>query len=346
VLRQGILRPSNLPKIKLCAWYRSQDEQSDAAARGSKIDRIFRDIIVGLRDFPDGTAAEIAAAVWAADQVDQIAGKYHVFADKTDCAVVIPGFQQAGEVDCLCPKLFASFDLKSGAYYDYELQMAAYSFGLMTKYFAETWTTWLIFCDLRRVYHYTFTYEQASRLVCEVRALYEAAAAPAYNPYCTFCANAGGCPVLINRADQVLALVEKPKFDFQGLLANPERLGYFLTACRAIEPLQQQAQDRVKQYLLAKTEVRGWSLVTRAPSKFVDSPAVVPLAEKLGSARVLQEYGHMSVAKYEKLCAEAGLSPDSAAIKMGAGATYLRSTPELTKKGGDQISEIYPRCSR
>jgi len=61
----------------------------------------------------------------------------------------------------------------------------------------------------------------------------------------------------------------------------------------------------------------------------------VALADKLGTDRVLQEYGHLSLAEYEKLCAEAGLVPDSAAIKQGAGATYLRSTPELTQKGGE-----------
>jgi hypothetical protein len=197
------------------------------------------------------------------------------------------------------------------------------------------------FCDLRRVYSYTFTYAEARRLVLEVVKRYQDAAAPVFNPYCGWCANAGVCPVLINRADHALALTEKAGFDFQALLANPQRLGSFLTACRAIEPLQQQANDRAKQYLLAKTDVPGWSVVTRSPSKFVESPAVVPLVEKLGSARVLQEYGHMSAVKYEKLCTEAGLSPDSAAIKMGAGATYLRSTPELTlsqpaTKGGDR----------
>jgi hypothetical protein len=303
--------------------------------RGTAVDTIYRQIVVGLTDFPDGTAAEIAAADWAACQTDQVAGKNPVLARKEDCQLRIPGFPAPGEVDALCPKLFCSFDLKTGQYYDYELQMAAYAWALMEKYFAETWTTWLLFCDLRRVYKYAFTYSEARRLVLEVRARYEAAAAPAFNPYCGWCANAGECPILINRADQALALTEKPKFDFPALLANPQRLGAFLTACRAVESYQQQATDRAKQYLLAGTDVPGWSLVTRSPGKFVEPLTVVPLSEKLGAARVLQEYGNLSVAKYEKLCAEAGLVPDSAAIKQGAGATYLRSTPELTQKGGE-----------
>jgi hypothetical protein len=50
---------------------------------------------------------------------------------------------------------------------------------------------------------------------------------------------------------------------------------------------------------------------------------------------VLEEYGNLSEIKYQKLCAEAGLSPDSAAIKQGAGAIYLRAMPELTEKGGE-----------
>ena len=336
MLKQGILRPSNLPKLVLCAWYRPQEEQSEAAARGTSVDTIYRQILGGLKDFPDGSAADIQAADWAACQTDQVAGKNLVLARKEQCAVRIPGFPNPGEVDALCPKLFCSFDIKTGQYYDYSLQMAAYAWGLMEEYFAETWTTWLLFCDLRRVYKYTFTYAEARRLVLEVRARYETAAAPAFNSYCGWCANAGECPVLINRADQALAFTEKPKFDFQALLANPQRLGFFLSACRAVEPYQQQATDRAKQYLLAGTDVPGWSLVTRSPGKFVEPPAVVPLADKLGAARVLQAYGNLSVAKYEKLCAEAGLSPDSAAIQQGAGTVYLRSMPELMKGGDSQ----------
>ena len=335
MLRQGILRPSNLPKLALCAWFRSAEEPSDAAVRGTTIDTIFREIVAGLHDFPSGNRDEIAAADWAACEVGRIAGNYPVLTRKEDCQMRISGFPMPGEADALCPKLFCSFDLKSGQFYNYELQMSAYALGFMEKYFAQTWNTWLLFCDLRRVYFYTFTYEQAQRLVSKVRVLYKAAAPPVYNPYCNFCANAPECPVLLNRADQVLALIEKPKFDFQGLLANPERLGYFLTACQAIEPLQQQARDRARQYLLAENEVPGWGLVSRSPGKYVDPAAVVSLVDKLGAARVLLEYGNLSVAKYEKLCAEAGVTPDSAVIHQGAGATYLRSVPELTTTKGN-----------
>lgn len=132
------------------------------------------------------------------------------------------------------------------------------------------------------------------------------------------------------RADQALALTEKPRFDFQAVLASPQRLGAFLTACRGVEPYQQQASDRVKQYLQQQVEVPGWSLVTRSPGKYVKTAALQPLVDKLGAARVFEEYGHLSEAKYQRLCAEAGIKPDSAAMKQGAGAIYLRSTPELT----------------
>jgi hypothetical protein len=336
VFRQGILRPSNLPKLALCAWFRSSDtEQNAAAARGTAVDTIYRNIVDGLTDFPKGSAAEIAAADWAATQTVQVTGKHPVFTRHEDCQVLIPGFPAGGEVDALCPALFCSFDLKTGLYYDYELQMAAYALGLMERFFAEAWTVYALFCDLRRGYKYEFRYAETQRVVLEARTRYDAAVPPAFNAYCSWCANAGECPVLINRADQVLAAVEKPKFDFIGLLANPQRLGFFLTACRAVEPLQQQAQDRVKQYLQQKIDVPGWGLVTRAPGKYVEPSAVVPLVDKLGSQRVLEQYGSMSAVKYEKLCAEARVDPDSEAIKTGAGTTYLRSVPALIKKGGD-----------
>jgi hypothetical protein len=258
VLKQATLRPSNLPKLALCSWFRSSEIPNEAATRGTTVDKIFRQIVTGLADFPDGTPEEIAAADWAACQVAQIAGNHPVLAHKKHCVVRIPGFPIPGEVDALSPKAFLSFDLKTGQFYDYELQMAAYAWGLMEKFFAETWTTWILFCDLRRVHRYTFDYKSARRLVLEVRERYAAAPPPEFNSYCSWCANAGECPVLINRADEALALTEKPKFDFAGVLASPQRLGAFLTACRAVQPYQQQAADRAKEYLLAKSDVPGW----------------------------------------------------------------------------------------
>jgi hypothetical protein len=332
VLKQATLRPSNLPKLALCSWFRSSEIPNEAATRGTTVDKIFRQIVTGLADFPDGTPEEIAAADWAACQVAQIAGNHPVLAHKKHCVVRIPGFPIPGEVDALSPKAFLSFDLKTGQFYDYELQMAAYAWGLMEKFFAETWTTWILFCDLRRVHRYTFDYKSARRLVLEVRERYAAAPPPEFNSYCSWCANAGECPVLINRADEALALTEKPKFDFAGVLASPQRLGAFLTACRAVQPYQQQAADRAKEYLLAKSDVPGWSLVTRGPNKYVEPSSLGPLVDKIGAARILQEYGNLSAAKFEKLCAEAGLPADSAAIKSGGGTTYLRATPELHRK--------------
>lgn len=327
LLKQGVLRPSNLPKLFQCVWFRSQEAQTQAAARGSAIDTIYRQITVGLRDFPNGTAAEIAAADWAANQTRQIAGNHRVLAKKTDCSVTIPGFPAPGEVDALCPSLFCSFDLKSGQYYDYRWQMAAYAWGLMEKYFSETWTTWLLFCDLRRLYHYTFPYAEAKRLVLEVQAKYAAAGAPQANPYCPWCANAASCPALIKRADHALALAEKPAFDFQALLANPDKLGRFLAACRALTPLEKQASDRLKQYLQQKVDVPGWHLVTHGPGKYVEAAAVLPLAEKLGIAPVLAEYGHLSFAKYEKLRQFAQLPADLTVVQQGAGTVYLHQSP-------------------
>ena len=99
MLRQGILRPSNLPKPKLCAWYRPQEEPSEAAVRGTSVDKIYRQILTGLKDFPSGTAAGIQAADWAADQTDEVSGKNPVVARKEDCQVGIPGFPNPGEVD-------------------------------------------------------------------------------------------------------------------------------------------------------------------------------------------------------------------------------------------------------
>ena len=69
MLSQGILRSSNLPKLKLCAWFLSENtEHNEATVRGTSVDMIYRQILTGLTDFPNGSEAEIAAADWAASQ--------------------------------------------------------------------------------------------------------------------------------------------------------------------------------------------------------------------------------------------------------------------------------------
>ena len=105
MLRQGILRPSNLPKLKLCAWFLSENtEHNEATVRGTSVDMIYRQILTGLTDFPNGSEAEIAAADWAASQTDLVIGKSPVLARKEDCQVRIPRFPNPGEVDPADPR--------------------------------------------------------------------------------------------------------------------------------------------------------------------------------------------------------------------------------------------------
>ena len=137
---------------------------------------------------------------------------------------------------------------------------------------------------------------------------------------------------MINKADHALALTEKPRFDFTALLANPEKLSLFLTACHALKPLEQQASDRLKQYLHENIKVPGWHLVSRGPGKYVEPSALLPLIDKLGPEPVLTEHGNLSFIKYERLCRAAELNPDLAAVKQGAGATYLRHAPNSRKE--------------
>src|SRR5262249_4160433 len=160
-------RPSALPKLSLCAWFRSEGTPNEAAERGTRIDKIYRQILRGLTDFPRGSASEIAAAVWAAEQTDNVVGSYPVLACEEECQVRIPEFPEPGECDAICPKAFCSFDVKSGLLDNYELQQAAYAYGLMARYFCDRWTVYVLFCDLHQIVTSRFEYEATKRLVLE-----------------------------------------------------------------------------------------------------------------------------------------------------------------------------------
>jgi hypothetical protein len=194
----------------------------------------------------------------------------------------------------------------------------------MEKYFAKRWTVWALFCDLRQFFRYRFEYEQTKARVLAISAAYDAGGPPKFNAYCSWCANAPHCPVLINRADHALSLVEQPHFDFSAVLNDPKKLGPFLSAIYATKPLVKPAEAKAKEFIRQRQPVPDWALITRASNKYVEPVALLPLVDRLGALPVLLRQGNLSAANYEDLCRIAGIPVDPSVIKQGSRTTYLR----------------------
>jgi hypothetical protein len=87
------LRPSMLPKLAVCACYEPNLDAGPQAARGTKLDEIFRRRIHGDRSDDGSTLAEDLSAVdWAIHTLKAIAGESRIVTADADCKIATQGY--------------------------------------------------------------------------------------------------------------------------------------------------------------------------------------------------------------------------------------------------------------
>ncbi len=325
------LRPSNLPKLAVCPCYESNPVAGPAAERGTLLDSAFRAELLRLEErftlANKLTADEIAAVSWSVSMVRAMSGRERVLAREDDCRVKI--LNLTGTADAIVPAKLTHFDLKTGARRNYREQMAAYALGLMGAHFASSWTAHLLFCDQREIETHTFTYEEAHAIVDQVvKAFNDPGKKPNPCEYCSWCAKADTCSARRAMASDALSVAE-PGFDFDAVLADPQRLSEFLAACLVIEDFRERAKKIASERLKTGGQVPGWKLVTRKGSEFVDCQTVGHHIQRIGFGPVLAAYGNLSAAKFRDLWSQRMPSempfPEES-VKHAAPSTYLKQT--------------------
>ena len=120
------IRHSSLPKLALCGQYEGAPGTSEAAARGTMLDRVFRDAWT-TGEFPRELSDEDAGAVrWAIDRCIALnGGADRLTTDEAACKVRTGGLDHEGTADGVAVRGRWLVDLKSGQIYDYAAQMAA-----------------------------------------------------------------------------------------------------------------------------------------------------------------------------------------------------------------------------
>ncbi len=325
------LRPSNLPKLAVCPCYESNPVAGPAAERGTLLDSAFRAELLRLEErftlANKLTADEIAAVSWSVSMVRAMSGRERVLAREDDCRVKI--LNLTGTADAIVPAKLTHFDLKTGARRNYREQMAAYALGLMGAHFASSWTAHLLFCEQREIETHTFTYEEAHAIVDQVvKAFNDPGKKPNPCEYCSWCAKADTCSARRAMASDALSVAE-PGFDFDAVLADPQRLSEFLAACLVIEDFRERAKKIASERLKTGGQVPGWKLVTRKGSEFVDCQTVGHHIQRIGFGPVLAAYGNLSAAKFRDLWSQRMPSempfPEES-VKHAAPSTYLKQT--------------------
>jgi hypothetical protein len=328
---KSALRPSNLPKLVLCSCYEGNQVAGPAAQRGTLLDSAFRAELLGQEErfviANKLTADEIAAVSWSVSMVRAMSGRERVLAREDDCRMEI--LNLTGTADAIVPAKFTHFDLKTGARRNYREQMAAYALGLMNAHFASSWTAHLLFCDQREIETHRFTYDEAYAIVTQiVQAFNDPAKKPNPCEYCGWCAKADTCPARLALVAETLPVAD-PGFDFDAVLADPDKLGRFLAACAVVEDFRDRAKQIATERIKTGGTLPGWKLVTRKGAEFVDCETVGHHILRLGFGPVLAAYGNLSAAKFRDLWSQRMPSespfPEDA-VKHAAPSTYLKQS--------------------
>jgi len=295
------IRHSSLPKLALCGQYQSvPGDAGPAAQRGTRLDAIFREAWVTgeiPRDLPDEEAAVVMWAINAllrcrTSDADIVATSEYL------CKVRTPGIEHVGTADAVCVHGQWHADLKTGQIYDYKAQMAAYALGLMHQHLVDRWTAHVLFADQQKIVTYNFTYAEANDIV--QAALKNVGTAPKINDYCSWCAHSLTCPARVEANKQALATTED---SMPALLADPARLGEFLTRCRTFDAFREAAEAEARRLLGEGVEVLGWRLQKPRISEFVDAEVLANAVNSgsLSATDVILAHGPLSATKARKL---------------------------------------------
>jgi hypothetical protein len=350
------LRPSILPKLALCAHYRSEANAGAAAERGTKLDVAFRDTVTedesddgetGDNDFPteadaerehaaklqpflallDGKNIETtldaddrAAVRWAVDTAKALAGNNRLESREEVLRVEI--FGMTGTADLLCEPHWSA-DLKSGQKRNYVEQQAAYALGFMEQLFVDEWTVYLLYCDQQEIERLHFTIESARQIVREVLAKANSSEPPQVNDYCGWCARRFECPA--RKEALGIAPFEGPgAITFEE--ATSDQLREYVIRARIIEDFKDKAREILKERTVKGENTAGVSLTSRKGNRKLPVVHLAPVAYAKTVVELLDGLPAISEEKAKALWESAGVTTEFPTDKVQQlpGSSFVR----------------------
>jgi hypothetical protein len=308
-----------LPKLAKCGHFRPA-EAGDAAARGTRLDAVFRAWIAGETvDLAALDAPEREAVQWSVDTARALSGGAALQAAEDRLRVAVLGLE--GTADLLCIEARWSADLKSGQKRGYREQQAAYALGFMEEYLAEEWTVYVLYCDLQEVETLRFTRPEAERVVREALARARGEHPPAVNEYCGWCARRFECParkealgIVPLEGPATLALADWPS----------PLLREFVLRAAIVEDFSEQARAVLKERCVAGERIPGVALNSKRGARKLEARALAPLVEALGAERVLTACGLVSEAKAREVWQGVDAPFPAEAVQEMPGSSFVR----------------------
>jgi hypothetical protein len=281
------------------------------------MDVAFRGLLMGDNQaFLALSEDEQDSVMWAVTTAKELAEGHEIITDEALLKVTTPHLSHIGTEDARVEARSRSMDLKSGQLRSYHKQQAAYALGNMARTFTTEWECVLLFCDQKEVVHYRYTYEEADAWVKGiVQSVNDPDRQPCANEYCGWCMKADTCVARTTPVVETLAVVENPSVSLEalkaGLLADPERLGAFLTTNAIFEDFVDDLKIKAKALMLhAHTVVPGWKLQEEAGREHFDRIAIVSAAVtgKSGLDDLVANCGgKMTGTKFREWCGKMGV---------------------------------------
>jgi hypothetical protein len=333
------LRASSLPKLAECPVFVGGDGYSEAAERGTRIDKAIRDGIAGIAVDASESPEDDAAIDWGFDALRALADGSPIETREEYLQMDMPGLSRPGTADALCVEKKWLADIKSGQVRNYREQMAAYALACMDAHWESSWTAHVVYVDQRVVRSYQFTREQAERIVQDVitSATYSQAQ-PTPCQYCDWCANKDKCKALVVQSKHALADIAATNNDTltiirERLLASPGQHADFVARFKWFakefgEPLT----DALKERLVAGEEVPGWKLTNPSSRRYVEPADILPVVKKMSPEQAFFcAGGKMSADAFVEAATSLGIENPENLVKSAPGTPQMRQVKAKKK---------------
>lgn len=308
-LTDDLIRPSSLPKLQECRCYVSKPAVSEAAARGTRLDAVIRE--QWLNPSPVELSPEDEAAVtWAFHTLKHLANGAAVETREEELQAVVPvDGVKAGTMDALCVYGGWLADFKTGQVRDYAGQIAAYALACMEAFFADEWTTHLLFIDQKQVVSRLWTREEAEQFVTGI---VNKPKEPTLCDYCTWCGAFDTCPLVRQSAEEVVSIqaVEKPtayeksvKFllpEMEVLKRDHKAAHAFLTKLGIVNEWAELLKKSIREQLTDDEKNDYFNRIVVAGRKVVNPLALGKYWEEFGWQRLLGMCSQIPLSAVEK----------------------------------------------
>jgi CRISPR/Cas system-associated exonuclease Cas4 (RecB family) len=270
MLHHPTLSPSSMPMLEQCPCFERADDAISLEPKpkpisyrghGNTMHKVFEAQLRGEEPAVDGlTLHECEGIDWAVDYVRTHITTEHPIEIEQSLVLMDEAFRVItfGTGDVI--NGMRLFDLKTGDYHNYWLQMACYALMQMDRMGVDEMMVLVMFTRFKKVHELVITREEAyRRIMAVVEAVTDPDKKPKANPYCKWCRKVMTCEAIIH----LVSGTEITRYEID----DPNELGHSLRNARILKEWVSRIEEHAKRLALSGTEIPGFELKSRAGAR-------------------------------------------------------------------------------